>query len=798
MDDLRYAVRAAFRSPLAALVIIGSLALGIGANTAVFSFVDAVQFKPLPFQDEQTLVDVHEWSATELCAGCGVGTSYPTFKDWQSTTASFSALEAYVEVRVVVSGREAAERLGAARVSAGLFPMLGVHPVLGRPFSADDDLVGAAPVALISDVVWTRRFGRAADILARTIRLDGVEHTIVGVMPEGFRFPEFAHVWTPVSAASSGWARDDRSLGVVGRLRQGTTIEQARAEMKTVAASMERAHPATHARWTADVSTLREDMTSETATASVVLMSAVAFVLLIACANVANLLLVRAVDRRREIAMRLALGASRARIVRLVVAESLVFTAVGGAAGLLVALWAARGIVAALGTETPYWIRFGIDARVVLFTVAATVVTGVLCGVLPALRASREDPQSTLKDGGTASVAGSRRASNVLAVAQLALSLMLLAGAGLLARTVARTFSFNPGYDASRVVVADVPLSGSRYDPALRLSAGQDRAFATAVVERLERQPGVRAAVFRHVFFAGFGGTRRTIDVEGLAAVPDGASPTFYAAVTPSYLRTYGITVIEGRDFAGSGDRDVVVLNETMARRLWPSAPAVGRRIRFGDGNPWLTVIGVIRDFGGGPLGRDRSPFAYVPFGNGSGREVSIAAATTGDVGALLAEVRAAVRAADPDQPVEDLQTAEQMLANWASPARFVALLMGALAAIALGLAAMGTYGVIAYGVSQRSRELGIRLALGASGRQLGRMVMRAAARLALFALALGIPGAFATTRLLEGVLFGTSPTDPVVFTLATAALMFVALAASWYPARRASRTDALTALRTL
>ena len=792
MDDVRYAFRAALRSPLMSLVIIGSLALGIGANTAVFSFVDAVQFKALPFEDERTLVDVHEWSATDLCAGCGVGTSYPAFRDWQASATSFAGLEAYVEMRVVVSGGDDPERLGAARVSAGLFPLLGIQPSRGRPFTGDDDRVGAPPVALISDVVWMRRFGRAEDVLGRAIRIDGVDHTIVGVMPVGFRFPEFAHAWIPVGPASADWKRSDRSLGVIGRLRPGTTTEQARAEMGTIAAALEQEHPAFNARWTADVSSLRHDMTEETARASLVLMCAVAFVLLIACANVANLLLVRASDRRREIAMRLALGASRGRIIRLVVVESLLLSCFGGAAGLLLALWAERAIVAAIGAEVPYWIHFGIDARVVLFAVAGTTLTGILCGLLPAWRASRADPQAALKDGATASSGpGSRRASNVLAVAQLALSLVLLAGAGLLVKTVAKTFAFDAGYDTSRLVVGDVPLAGPRYE-----SPGQDRAFATAVIEHLDRVPGVRATVFRQVFFAGFGGTRQTVEVDGSTAVPDGASPSFYAAVTPGYFGTYGVPLVEGGDFAASPDPDAVVLNETMARRLWPSASAVGRRIRFGRDTPWLTIIGVVRDFGGGPLGGGHAPFAYVRFGSATGRDVSVAASTSGDVTALMSEVRAAVRAADPDQPLEDLQTAAQMMASWASPARFIGLLMGALAVVALGLAAMGTYGVIAYGVSQRSRELGIRIALGASGQQLGRMVTCSALKLALVALALGIPGAFATTRMLEGVLFGTSPTDPLVFALATLGLMAVALSASWYPARRASRVDPLLALR--
>ena len=791
MDDLRYAFRSAFRTPVAALVIIASLALGIGANTAVFSFVDAVQFKPLPFHDERTLVDVHEWSATELCSGCAVGTSYPGFLDWQSRATSFSRLGAYLENRVVVSGGDP-ERVGSALVSAQLFPMLGVYPALGRPFTPTDDVKGAAPVALISDALWKRRFGGDEGILSRTVRVNGVDRTIVGVMPPGFRYPEFAHVWLPLAPAAGEWKRNDRSLGVVGRLRNGVSLDQARAEVRAIAAALEQSYPATNARWTANVSTLRQDMTGETAMASIVLMSAVAFVLLIACANVANLLLVRASERRREIAMRLALGATRARVVRLVVAESLLLSLVGGAGGLLIALWASRAIVAALGTEAPYWIRFGVDARVVLFSITITLVTSLACGLLPALSASRQDPQSVLKDGANASGGRrGRRALHALVVAQLALSLVLLAGAGLLIKTVARTFEFNPGYDPSTVVVGDVSLSGRQYEAPERV-----RAFALGVVEQLQRIDGVRATVSRTVFFAGFGGTRRTVDIEGVDAAPAGASPSFYAAVTPGYFATHTVSLVEGRDFSSPADDGTVVVNETMARRLWPSGPALGHRIRFGETAPWRTIIGVVRDFGGSPMARGGSPFAYVPFDAGTGSDLAVSASRAQNAAALIPEIRAAVRVADPDQPVEDVKTMKAALADWASPARFVAILMTALASVALALASIGTYGVIAYGVSQRTRELGIRVALGASSRQISRMVTGAALRLGVIALLIGIPGAWATTRALQGILFGTSPTDPLVFSLAPVILLAVAALASWHPARRASRVDPMQALR--
>jgi predicted permease len=793
MDDIRYAIRAAFRAPIAAVVIIASLALGIGANTAVFSFVDAVQFKPLPFLNEETLVDVHEWSATQLCAGCAVGTSYPGFLDWQRDAASFVEMGAYLENRIVVSGGDP-ERMGAALVSAGLFPMFGVDPAIGRHFTNADDAPGAEPVALISDAIWKRRFGADANITNRTIRVDGIERVIVGVMPQGFRYPEFAHVWLPLAPAAREWKRDDRSLGVVARLRDGVTIGQARAEVRGIAAALETTHPQSNKGWTANVSTLREDMTSETAMASMVLMAAVGFVLLIACANVANLLLVRASERRREIAMRMALGATRARVMRLVAVESLVLSVVGGAAGLLMALWASAAIVAAIGTEAPYWIRFGVDGRVVAFSAAVTLLTALACGLLPAWNASRQDPQSTLKEGANASSGRrGRRAQHALVVLQLALSVVLLAGAGLLIKTVARTFDFDPGYDTSSVVAGDVSLSGPKYEVPARVSD-----FAAAVVEQLERIDGVRAAASRTMFFAGFGGTRRTVEVEGIAAVPPAASPTFYAAVTPGYFAAHNVPLIEGHDFASSADAESVIVNEAMARRLWPATTAVGHRVRFGAGPEaaWRTIVGVVRDFGGSPLGRERAAFAYVPFDAGRGRDVAITAMRHGNAAALIPEVRAAVRAVDPDQPVEDVKTMAEALAAWASPARFVAIMMSALAAVALALAAIGTYGVIAYGVLQRMRELGIRVALGATARQIGRMVTMSAVRLGVVALLFGIPGAWAVTRTLEGVLFGTSPTDPVVFSVAPLILLAVAALASWHPSRRAARVDPVEALR--
>jgi predicted permease len=445
--------------------------------------------------------------------------------------------------------------------------------------------------------------------------------------------------------------------------------------------------------------------------------------------------------------------------------------------------------------EAPYWIRFGIDRTVLMFSAAVTVATGVLCGVIPAWHAASGHPHSALKDGGavTASPRG-RRIRATLVASQLALSLLLLAGAGLLIKTVARTFSFDPGYDTAHVVVGDVDLSGARYRQPVQVNA-----FADAMIERLERLPSVRASLSRTIFFAGFGGARRLITVEGIANVPDGASPSFYFAVTPGYFRTLGVDMIDGREFVVSDRATEAIVNEEMARRLWPGQTAVGRRIRFGDSSnsPWRTIVGVVSNAGGSPSpSRRPSPSAFVPFASDAGPSVAIYASSPGDPAALASEIRSALTAVDPDQPIEGLQTMAATLREWTEPARFVATLMGALAGVALLLASIGTYGVIAFMVSQRTRELGIRMALGASSRQVQLLMARTGMRMAAVGILVGIPAALVSTRALEGILFGTSPTDPLVFALVTMTLVAVAALASWLPARRASRVDPLLVLR--
>jgi len=791
--DLRQAVRLCRRAPVMAAVIVGSLTLGIGANTAVFSFVNAIQFRPLPVADEKTLVDVSEWSATELCAGCGVGTSYPGFMDWRERARSFSAMGAYREESYAVSGTGEPARAGGAVVSAELFPMLGVYPVLGRGIDPDDEKPTAASVVLISDLLWRNGFGSRSDVVGETLKIDGKAHIIIGVMPRGFRWPEFAQLWLPLGPSAATWPRTDRSLTVVARLAPGSNSQRAGAEMRALATAQAAANPATNARWTAQVTSLRADMTGETAVASLVFLAAVGFVLLIACANVANLLLVRAVERRREIAVRLALGASRRRILRLVLTESLMFAGAGGVLGMALAVAGSRWLVAAFQADVPYWIQFGIDWHVPLFCVVITTTAALICGLGPAFQASRRDVQATLQEGSNASAGRSGGLRSALVVLQVTLALVLLAGAGLMIKTVARIYVFDPGYDTSRVVVADLSLTSARYDaPAAR------RSFTEAVLESLSRIPSARAAFARTVFFAGFGGEARRVVVEGAGEVAPGLSPGFYQAVTPGYFSTLGVPLMQGRGFTAL-DTAVVIVNREMSDRFWPGRSPLGSRIRFGREAAPLEVIGVVANEGGSPYGQARHmATAYVPlsFDERGAVALYVSGSSSSPLESLGPEIRAAVRRADPELPVEDMMTMEETLRRWTQPARFVALLMGSLSAVAILLASIGVYGVMACTVAQRWREIGIRVALGATTAHVRRLLVGSALRVVCTGLALGLLGAWAGTRALEGILAGTSPTDPLVFTVATVLLALAGLGAAWIPARRARHVDPTVALR--
>jgi putative ABC transport system permease protein len=781
LQDVAYACRALRRAPGLVATAVLSLGLGIAATTAVFSFVNALQFKALPYVNPETLVDIEETSTTELCAGCSVGTSYPTLRDVWSRARSFSAMGAFEETRVVVSGGPEPERVPAALVSGTLFPMLGIRPALGRGFAPDDDRPGAEPVALISDVLWRRRFGADANVAGATMKVDGVTYTIVGVMPDAFRFPEFAQLWTPLAPARHAQKPNERSLGVIARLQPNVDPATAAAEMRTFAAGA----------WSVRVRTLHRAMTEETVAPSAVLLGAVTFVLLIACANVSNLLLVRASEREREISIRIAIGASRARIVRLVLAESLTLGAAGGVLGMTLALWANRAIVASFGIDPPYWIRFGLDWTVFAFCAAITIGTAILFGLAPALQSSRHEPQAALKEGGAATAGRrARRLAGGLVMAQLALALVLLAGAGLLIKTVVRSMTFDTGFDTTRVLQGDVSLPELRYRTPAAVNT-----FATALMEQLERIPGTQSGLQGFIFFRGFGAQGRRLTVEGIADLPEGASPSFYYTITPGYFRVLGAPIRHGREFVRGDGTDVVIVNEEMAARVWGSRSPLGRRVKFGD-KPWRTVIGVVPNINGGIVGARPNPFAYVPFSSEPVKDMAITISTDRNPATLAPDVRAAVHAVDADQPLEDLMTMAAMYKEQSMPARFVAMLMSGLSFVALALAGVGLYGITAYGVRRRLREIGVRVALGGTSRHVVWLILGSSWRVIAPGLVLGLAGAYAGTRALEGILFGTSPTDPVVFGSVVVTLAAIASLASYLPARRAARVDPIIVLR--
>jgi putative ABC transport system permease protein len=791
-EDVAYACRTLRRAPGLVLTAVLSLALGIAATTAVFSFVNALQFKSLPFADPGSLVDIEETSTTELCSGCAVGTSYPTLLDWQARAQSFSSIGAYEELRMVISGIGEPERVPAGLVSVSLFPTLGIQPVLGRGLRAEDDRVAAEPVALLSDALWRRRFAADPAVLGRTMKVNGVSHTIVGVMPPGFRFPEFAQFWTPLVPARHDQKRSERSLGIIARVKPGVDAVAAAGEMRVIGGAIAAEHTETNGHWSVRVRPLHQAMTEETAAPSTVLLAAVGFVLLIACANVSNLLLVRASERQREISIRLAIGSTRGRIVRLVLAESLTLGVAGGVVGLTAALWASRAIVASFGIDAPYWIQFGIDWRVFAFCAAITLGTAIVFGLAPAIQASRHDPQAMLKEGaGTTSGRRSRRLAGGLVMAQLSLALLLLAGAGLLIKTVVRSMRFDPGFDTSRVLEGDISLPALRYATPASINA-----FANGVLEQLSRIPGTRAGVQSFVFFGGFGARSRQVTVEGLTSVPEGASPRFYFAVSPGYFRMLGAAVKQGREFGPADGPDVVMVNEAMAQNIWGDGSPLGRRVKFGD-KPWRTVIGVVGNVNGGVIGARANPFAYVPFSSEPGRDIALMISTDANPAALANDLRTAVRAVDPDQPVEDIMTMAATFREQAAPSRFVALLMSGLSLVALALASVGLYGVTAYGVRRRLREIGIRIALGGTASDVVRLILTSSWRMIAPGLVLGVAAAWAGTRALRGVLFGTSPTDPAVFALTVVTLAVVASLASYLPARRAARVDPIVVLRT-
>ena len=798
LQDIRYGLRSLRQSPGLTLVAVLALGLGIGAVSAIFSVIDAALLRPLPFHDPARLMLVMESNPSKGFAFFAI--SPANYLDYRDQNRVFERLAAFENRPLILTGAGDPAKVTGARVAAGFIEALGVAPYLGRPFLAEEDKPGAGRVAILGHGLWQRRFGSDPALVGRTVTLGGVPHTVVGVMPPRFTFPNQSEIWIPMALGDDETgSRGAHYLVAIARLKPDVPVDRARADMSSIASRLQSQYPDSNTGWTARVEPLAERVVGDARPALMVLLAAVAFVLLIACANVAGLLLARATARQREFAIRSALGAGRARLVRQLLTESLLLGLLGGAVGLLLAMWGTDLLAAAAPPGIPRVSEVQVDGRVLLFTLGLSVLTGIVFGLAPALQGSKTDLNEALKEGGRGGGGGGPRRSRaraVLVVAEVALALVLLAGAGLMLRSFERLQAIDPGFDPASVLVVDLELPEGRYGEPARRAAF----FATAL-ERLAALPGVRKAggvlplpLSGDNYFLSFGIEGRPV------ADADRPSAAYYVA-SPGYLRALDIRLLRGRDFSDS-DREgaprVALINDTMARRFWPGEDPVGRRIVIDNGprDRYREIIGVVEDVRHDDLTGEARPQMYEPYLQVPHPSMSLVLRTAGDPEGLAEAARRAILALDKDQPVSRAVPMERLVAESIAQSRYSMMLLGAFAAVALGLATIGIYGLLSHAVAQRTHEIGIRMALGARRRDVLTLVVLSGMGLTSLGVVLGLAGALALTRLMAGLLYGISPTDPLTLGAVSLLLGMVALMACVIPARRATRIDPMSALR--
>ena len=804
-QDIRYGVRMLWKSPGFALVTILALALGIGANSAIFSVVNGVLLRPLPFKTAERLVFLSEWSQQVP----NMSVSYPNFQDWRAQGSVFEQLAAFRGGSYILTGAGEPERLDAREVSASFFPALGVTAAVGRVFTDDEDKPGASRTIVISHGLWQRRFGGNPAIVGQQLTLNNESYTVVGILPQTFEWQAPVDVLVPIGLQADKMQERGNHPGIylVGLLKPGVTVEQARAEMTTITARLAQQYRENEGSGFT-LTKLQDRATEDIRAALLVVLAAVGFVLLIACANVANLLLARATARAKEIAIRTALGAGRWRIIRQLLTESVLLSVSGGALGLLFAAWGVKGLLAAIPDDVPRLLimNIGLDTRVLVFTLIVSVVTGLLFGLAPAIQVSKANLNEALKEGGRSGAGGAHRnyVRSLLVVAEVALSLLLLVGAGLLMKSFMNLRAADVGFNPEHVLTMRIVLPDARYK-----ENAQVEQFYRALLQRVETLPGVQAAGLTRGLPMN-GGIESGITVEGQEVA--NTRDTVVAVnltVTPGYFRAMEIPLVAGRSFTEqdkTGAPPVAVIDEQMAARFFPKGDAVGKRIKLGGAQspfPWMQIVGVVKHvkhYGPDEEGRVEiyRPYFQLPAVPDAqlSRGMSLAVRTTGEPTALTAAIRNAVREVDKDQPVSQVQTMAQVVAGSVASQKFATWLLGIFAATALLLAALGLYGVMAYTVTQRTHEIGIRMALGAAQRDVLRLIVSQGMRLTLVGVALGLVGAFLVMRAMTSLLYGVSAKDPLTYGGVALLLALVALVACLIPARRATKVDPMIALR--